>query len=140
MQKLTYTVLIMLLLIAHNSFAGRIGANIALRPNITFQLNKVLLSSENLRIALLNQDEDQIEICLKELSWEVDQARNISLQVRDFDRRHLLKILDNIKGSLEISFSSRSTFLNFLLPKRSCHMDSSFKQTSKSIPWSSKCL
>jgi hypothetical protein len=106
MQKLTYTVLIMLLLIAHNSFAGRIGANIALRPNITFQLNKVLLSSENLRIALLNQDEDQIEICLKELSWEVDQARNISLQVRDFDRRHLLKILDNIKGSLEISFSS----------------------------------
>ncbi len=106
MQKLTFTLFFMLLLIAPKSFSGRIGSNIALRPNVTFQLNKVLISSESLRLALLNQDEDQIEICLRELSWEVDQARILSMQVRDFDRRHLLKILDNIKANLEVSFSS----------------------------------
>ncbi len=91
---------------APKSFAGRIGPNIILRPSVTLQINKVLAAGESLRLALLNQDEDQIEICLRELTWEVDQARLISLQVRDFDRRHLLKILDNIKSSLEISFSS----------------------------------
>jgi hypothetical protein len=88
------------------SEAGRIGANIVLRPNVTLEINKLLYASENLRISLLNQDEDQIEICLRELMWDVDQARAISIHVRDFDRRHLLKILDNIKGNLELSFSS----------------------------------
>lgn len=92
------------------SEAGRIGANIILRPNVTLEINKLLLASDTLRLALVSQDEDQIEICLRELMWEVDQARLTSLHVRDFDRRHLLKILDNIKENLEMSFSSYGEF------------------------------
>ncbi len=91
-------------------FAGRIGTNIVLRPNVTNELNKLLFASENLRIAMLNQDEDQIEICMRELMWEVDQARLVSSHVRDFDRRHLLKILDNIKGNLDMSSSSYGVY------------------------------
>lgn len=98
------------LLFSNSSNAGRIGANIVLRSNVTIELNKLLLSSDNLRIALLSQDEDQIEICLRELSWEVDQARAVSVYVRDFDRRHLLKILDNIKTNLDMSFSSYGVY------------------------------
>ncbi len=90
--------------------AGRIGPAIALKSTVTLEINKLLFASDNLRLAILGQDEDQIEICLRELMWEVDQARLTSLHVRDFDRRHLLKILDNIKGNLEMSFSSYGEF------------------------------
>ncbi len=98
------------ILFTSTGWAGRNTTNIILRPSLTLEINKLLLSSEHLRLALLSQDVDQIEICLRELMWAVDQSRAVSLHVRGFDRRHLLKILDNIKGNLDMSFSSYGTY------------------------------
>ena len=108
---LRFSVIISLLIaIPSISQAGRANSNITLRQSVTLEINKMLLAGENLRLALLNQDEDQIEICLRELMWAVNQTRTVSLHVRDFDRRHLIKILDNVKGNLDMSFSSYGVY------------------------------
>ena len=57
-------------------------------------LNRILNAGDSLHRSLVAQNEDQIEIGIRELINQIDQARQASANLRAHERGHLLLVLD----------------------------------------------
>jgi hypothetical protein len=77
------------------------AGELALSPQVTAELNQVLKVGDALHKSLLSQDEEQIEMGVRDIIVQLDRAKNASNQVKPHDRRHLLRVLDSAYEQFE---------------------------------------
>jgi hypothetical protein len=90
------------------AFAGKAG-ELTLDPQLTRELNAVLQAGDDLRLSLLRQSEEQIDIGIRDLLQQIDRAREVSHLAKPYERGHLLRILDAAKENFEVVQTSYGT-------------------------------
>lgn len=82
------------------------AGELVLAPHIATELNQILKVSEALHRSLVAQSEEQIEIGLRDIIWQIDRAKEATRSAKQHERGHLLKILDVAKDQFEMTQSS----------------------------------
>lgn len=82
------------------------AGQLTLSPALTAELNQVLSISDVLHRSLVEQNEEQIEISLREIVLQLEKARAASYMAKPHDRRHLIKMLDAAYEQFELTQSS----------------------------------
>ena len=70
------------------------GSGLILQAQEMTALNRILNAGDSLHRSLVAQNEDQIEIGIRELINQIDQARQASANLKAHERGHLLLVLD----------------------------------------------
>lgn len=83
-----------------------VAGQLSLAPALTSELNHVLNISDVLHRSLVEQNEEQTEISLREMVIQLGRARAASFMAKPHDRRHLLRILDAAHEHFELTQSS----------------------------------
>ena len=71
-----------------------LAAGLVLQSNEMTALNRILNAGDSLHKSLVAQNEDQIEIGIRDLINQIDQARQTSAALKAHERGHLLLVLD----------------------------------------------
>ena len=79
------------------------GELLILPPPLVRSLNSVLKAGAGLHKSLVNQDEEQTEMGLRDIIFEIDQARATSRLSKPHERGHLTRILDAAKEQFELT-------------------------------------
>ena len=108
------------LLCAFPAIAGR-NAELVLSPALTRELNLVLKTSEALHKSLVRQDDEQVEIGLKDLLQQIDHARALSHLAKPHERAHLVRILDAAREQFEVTKTAYGE-------QRRAHLEDAFNQ------------
>lgn len=87
---------------AHAASAGELR----LAPAITHELNQVLKVSDGLHHSLLDRDDEQIEMSIRDMILQLDRAKSASMQTKPHDRRHLVRIIDAAHEQFELTQTS----------------------------------
>lgn len=101
LKKALFLPLVALLLASPSANANELVLN----PGLTEVLNRVLSASDALHRSLISQNEDQIELDLHHLLWQIGLAREASWSVKPHVRGHLLLILDSAQREFELTRS-----------------------------------
>jgi hypothetical protein len=83
----------------------RSGA-LVLGSRLTQELNLVLKASEGLTRSLVGQNEEQIELGLRDILWQIDKVRTLSSAAKPHERGHLIRILDAAHENFELTQTS----------------------------------
>ncbi len=67
------------------------------------ELNLILQSSDSLHMALVTQNEDQIEISLRDVIVQIERTRRFTNHAKEHERIHLLRILQAAQEQFELS-------------------------------------
>lgn len=70
------------------------------------ELNSVLNVTSSLHQSLVLQDEEQIDLGLRDMIWHLERARVASNFAKEHERRHLLIILDSAREHFELTQTS----------------------------------
>lgn len=105
---------------AEPAWAGKTG-ELLLAPPVMFELNQLLKASDALHKSLLSQDDEQIEMGIRDILLQIDKTKAASVQVKPHERGHLLRILDSAHEQLELS---RTSFGE----QRRLHLEDGFNQ------------
>ena len=73
------------------------GAGLVLAPTLMSSLNRVLATGDTLHASLVIQNEDQIEIGIRDIILQIDLARMATSYAKPHERGHILLILDAAK-------------------------------------------
>lgn len=79
------------------AFAGSLN----LAQPLMIELNAIVKVSGALHQALVAQNEEQIDLAVRDILWQIDTARSLKSLVKEHERLHLLKILDAAHGHFE---------------------------------------
>jgi hypothetical protein len=79
------------------------GELLVLPPPLVRSLNSVLKAGAGLHKSLVNQDEEQTEMGIRDMIFEIDQARATSRLSKPHERAHLTRILDAAKEQFELT-------------------------------------
>lgn len=72
-----------------------------LNPLLATELNRVLQAGDALHKSLVAQNEEQIEIDIHQLLWQIGSARDASATVKPHERGHIVLILDSAQREFE---------------------------------------
>ena len=78
----------------HPAHASGRAAGLILQSQEMTALNRILSAGDSLHHSLVTQNEDQIEMGIRDLINQIDQARQISGSLKAHERGHLLLVLD----------------------------------------------
>lgn len=86
------------LLVTSFCFTVQAG-DLVLASGMMAELNAVLKTSLSLHQALVAQNEDQMELSLRDLLVELERAKSVSTAIKPHERAHLVRILDAARDS-----------------------------------------
>jgi hypothetical protein len=66
------------------------------------ELNRLLQASDVLHQTMVHGDDEQTEIGLRDVILQIDHIRGISTLAKDFERGHLMRVLDAAREHLEL--------------------------------------
>lgn len=99
--------LILILILSWGSAASVWAAEgLVLSPAMTNELNQVLKASEVLHRSLLSQNEEKVDLALRDVVWQLERARAASAKAKPHERGHLLRILDSAHEHFELTQAS----------------------------------
>jgi hypothetical protein len=81
-------------------------AGLDLASPLMTAVNRVLSAGDKLHKSLIVQNEDEIEIGIRDMIWHIDQARQASAYAKPHERGHLLLILDAAREQFELTQSA----------------------------------
>lgn len=93
---------LLLTLCSYSAGAGELS----LAPELMVELNQVLKVSDSLHKSLMSQDEDQVELNLRDMVQELERAKRASRVVKEHDRGHLLRVLAAASEQFELTQST----------------------------------
>jgi hypothetical protein len=82
------------------------ASRLALAAPLTSELNLILRASEALHRSLIGQNDEQIEVGLRDILWQIDRTRGALYLAKPHERGHLLKILDAAREQFELTQTS----------------------------------
>jgi hypothetical protein len=85
---------------------ARAAEGLVLSPALTNELNQVLKASDVLHRALLSQNEEKVDLALRDVVWQLERARAASALAKPHERGHLLRILDSAHEHFELTQAS----------------------------------
>jgi len=80
--------------------AGKTG-DLQLAPQVMLELNHLIKASDTLHKSLLSQDEEQIEMGIRDIIIQIDKAKATTARLKPHERGHLLRILDSAHEQFE---------------------------------------
>lgn len=98
--------LVRILILVSVSLAGGRAAeagNLKLIPVLTTELNAVLKASDYLHRSLVLQSDEQVEMGIRDLLWQLERARAASTAAKEHERRHLVRIVESARDHFELS-------------------------------------
>lgn len=98
----TGTLVALLIAVASTAKAG----DLSLHPLVMRELNQLVKTSDTLHVALVREDEEFLEIAIRDLVLQTDRVWGTSAQAKPHERYHLIKILDSLREHLEIAHSA----------------------------------
>jgi len=91
--------LVPVLLVCGHAWAG----DLMLSPPLMSELNVLLRASESLHRSLVLQNEEQTELSLRDVLWQIEQVRGASVYAKDHERGHLMRILEIARERFELT-------------------------------------
>lgn len=82
------------------------AGELVLNSQLTREINGVLKASDVLHRSLIQQNEEQVELNLRDLIQQLNRARELSFLAKPHERAHLIRILDAAKEHFEITQTS----------------------------------
>lgn len=98
-QRLFSLIIFMLSVQAFTAPRGEL----ALGPTLTTELNAVLRNADGLHKSLLSHDEEQVDLNLRDILWQLNRAKRALVHAKLHERGHLVRILDAAEGDFEVS-------------------------------------
>ncbi len=95
--RLVFTLILGLIL---GPAVGQAG-DMALHPTVMRELNLTIRSADLLHQALIKQDEEQLEIGIRDVIHQIDRVRTVAILAKQHERHHLLRILEAGREYLE---------------------------------------
>ena len=86
--------------------SSAVAGEFVLHPNIMRELNALLRTSDELHVSLVRNDEEFLEIAIRDLAIQIDKTWTTSALAKKHERYHLLKILDSAREHLELAQSA----------------------------------
>ena len=96
-------VFLFILLVSSAAFAGGPKGTLNLTPVLTRELNLVLKAGDSVHHSLVEQNEELADIGLRDLLKQIARARSHLNSAKDYERPHLVRILDAAKEQFELS-------------------------------------
>lgn len=103
--QLRYIFAILICLSGTTSLAKKRG-ELRLAPALTRELELVLSASDALHRSLAAQNEEQIEIGIRDVIVQIQRARTFTHLAKPYERGHLARILDAAHDQFELTRSS----------------------------------
>lgn len=94
--------------IAISAEARRIE-RLRLEPNTMAEISVLLSHGDDLHSALTKQEDEQIEVTLRDIQVSIARTMSASIRVKMHERAHLLKILESMAENVEIARNSGLT-------------------------------
>ena len=70
---------------------------------LTLELNLVLRAGDNLHKSLISRDEEQIEMGIRDILWQLDRAKAALSFAKMHERGHLVRILEAAQDQFEFT-------------------------------------
>jgi hypothetical protein len=99
-SRLIAVITVWMLLLPVVAWGG--SGELVLAPALTRELNAVLQSGDDLRVSLIQQNEEQADIGVRDLLKQIERARALSHLAKPHERSHLVRILDAARDNFEI--------------------------------------
>lgn len=80
-----------------------------LEPNTMAEVSILLSHGDDLHSALTKQEDEQIEVTLRDIQVSIARTMSASIRVKMHERAHLLKILESMAENVEIARNSGLT-------------------------------
>lgn len=81
-------------------------SRLALPPAVTAELTSLLSAGDSLHQALIKQDDEQVEVALKDIELALKRTVSASVVLRPYERSHLLKLLEATQEHSELARAS----------------------------------
>lgn len=101
-----------LLLISLSGPSGELAAEarrierLQLEPNTMAELTTLLSHGDALHSALTKQEDEQVEVALRDIQFSISRTMAVSARVKMHERAHLMKILESMSENVEIARNS----------------------------------
>ena len=93
-----------LLSVAPGAAAATTGPReLPLAAPLTNELNLVLKAGDGLHKSLVNHDEEQIEMGIRDMLWQLEKAQGALVHAKMHERGHLIRILEAASDDFEIT-------------------------------------
>ena len=103
MGKLLQLTSVLIFGFAMQSFAGAPKSTLVLNSPLTRELNAILKAGDSVHHSLVSQNEELTDIGLRDLLKQISHARARLHLAKDYERSHLVRILDAAKEQFELS-------------------------------------
>lgn len=80
-----------------------IGGELALSSQLRRELDLVLKAGDSLHKALVQQNEEQVELSLRDVLYQLDRSKTASYLAKPHERRHLMRILEAAREQFELT-------------------------------------
>lgn len=77
------------------------AGEMVLHPVVMRELGQVVRSADDLHQSLVRQDDERLEIAIRDVIHQIDRVRTVAILARQHERYHLLKILEAGREHLE---------------------------------------
>lgn len=98
-----------LLAFGSQSAEARRIERLRLEPNTMAELSVLLSHGDDLHTALTKQEDEQIEVTLRDIQVSIARTMSASIRVKMHERAHLMKILESMAENVEIARNSGLT-------------------------------
>jgi hypothetical protein len=98
-----FKVFLIVILICETGWAGGPKGTLTLSPSLTRELNLVLKAGDSVHHSLVAQNEELTDIGLRDLLKQIANARAHLNAAKDYERPHIVRILDGAKEQFELS-------------------------------------
>lgn len=86
-----------------SSGARAVTHELPLAPALTNELNLVLKAGDVLHKSLVSHDEEQIEMGLRDMLWQLEKAKAALIHAKMHERGHLIRILEAASDQFEVT-------------------------------------
>lgn len=106
MKRLVLAPIFSILIFAVSIAQARQTERLVLEPNTMAELTALLSSGDALHASLTKQDDEQIEVALRDIEVATRRTMAVSARLKPYERSHLLKILEAVESNVEVARNS----------------------------------
>lgn len=103
LRRIAFQIFVIVLHAVALNAMGAPRADLPLNPTLTTELNSLLRTADGLHKSLLSHNEEQIELSLRDLHWQINRAKSAVDRVKLHEQGHLRRILEAAEKEFEIS-------------------------------------
>lgn len=105
LNAFTVSAIVSILAFAGTAEARRI-ARLVLEPNTMAELTALLSAADTLHSSLTEQDDEQIDVVLRDIEVATRRTMAMSARLKPHDRSHLVKILESVEMNVGVARNS----------------------------------